>query len=347
VTALPVGEALARIEGELAFFWSSPDEQAGAPMTKVRSSTMSFVFVAASAEMDRARETTDALVDTHPGRAFVLASDGRLAPWEVSYDVRAACRLDGGTTPICYDWIEMTFGAMACERAGSVVSALALAEVPVVVEIGRGAPRALLPSLLPRADRLIVDSAHTSAARIVEMLGSSGVPVGDRQFVRTYQWREFVARFFDDAGPALRSIREVTVGRTPGGATDPAALFLGWLGSRLGWSLEARDRARDRSGEAVRITLRDDPREGLAPGQITGVWIESSLEGQPLSLACVRDRENPKQVAWTQRGARVSTHEHALGHRDEAWVLVKAIDATEGDRVLREALVLAAPWSER
>ncbi|MDI3290617.1 glucose-6-phosphate dehydrogenase assembly protein OpcA [Polyangium sp. 15x6] len=346
MTALPVGEALARIEAELASFWSSPDEQAGAPMTKVRSSTMSFVFTAAPSEIEHARATTDALADTHPGRAFVLTSDGRLAPWEVSYDVRAACRLDGGT-PICFDWIEMTFGAMACERAGSVVAALVVPEVPVVVELGRGAPRALLPTLLPRADRLIVDSAHTSVARIAEMLHMSTAPVGDRQFVRTYQWRELVARFFDDARPSLGSIREVTVGRTPGGATEPAALFLGWLGSRLGWGFEARDRARDRHGEPVRITLRDDPREGLAPGQITGVWIEASLEGEPLSLACVRDRENPKQVAWTRRGARVTSHEHALGHRDEAWVLVKALDATEGDRVLRDALVLAAQWSER
>ncbi|MDI1484568.1 glucose-6-phosphate dehydrogenase assembly protein OpcA [Polyangium sp. y55x31] len=346
MTALPVGEALARIEGELASFWSSPDEQAGAPMTKVRSSTMSFAFVAASSEIEQARATTDALADTHPGRAFVLTSDGRLAPWEVSYDVRAACRLDGGT-PICFDWIEMTFGAMACERAGSVVATLALPEVPVVVEIGRGAPRALLPSLLPRADRLIVDSAHTSVARIAEMLHASSVPVGDRQFVRTYQWRELVARFFDDALAALESIREVTVGRTPGGATEPAALFLGWLGSRLGWGFEARDRALDRHGETVRITLRDDPREGLSPGQITGVWIETALEGQPLSLACVRDQENPKQVAWTRRGARVTSHEHALGYRDEAWVLVKALDATEGDRVLRDAIILGAQWSER
>ncbi len=347
MTALPVGEALSRIEGELASFWSSPDEQSGAPMTKVRSSTMSFAIVVASSEMEHARETTDALVDTHPGRAFLLSTDGRLAPWEVSYDVRAACRLDGGTTPICHDWIEMTFGAMACERAGSVVTALALPEVPVVVEVGRGAPRALLPSLLPRAHRVVVDSAHTSPARIAEIARTAGVPIGDRQFVRTYSWRELVSRFFDDALAALGTIREITVARTPGSATEPAALLLGWLGSRLGWSFPARDHARDRRGEPVRITLRDDVREGLSPGQITGVWIETSLEGKPLSLACVRDRENLKQVGWTRRGARVGSHEHALGHRDEAWVLVKALDAMEGDRVLRESIVLAAQWSER
>nr|WP_240806991.1 6-phosphogluconolactonase [Polyangium spumosum] len=308
---------------------------------------MSFVYVAAPSELERARETTDALVDTHPGRSFVLSIDEALAPLDVRYDVRAACRLDGGTTPICQDWIELSFGETAGERAGSVVAALALAEVPVVVEIGRDAPYELWSSLVPRADRIIVDSAHTSATEIEEIGQKTAAGcVGDREFVRTYQWRELVARFFDDAPSALLSIREVTVGRTPGGVTEPAAMFLGWLGSRLGWTFpEKADEARDRRGEAVRISLRDDPREGLPPGQITGIWIETSIEGEPLSLACVRDQDSPKQVAWTRRGARVSSHEHALGQRDEAWVLVKAIDAMEGDRVLEASVLLAAQWT--
>lgn len=347
MTALPVSEAVGRIEAELAAFWSSPDEQSGAPMTKVRSSTMSFAFVGAQNEIEHARDVTASLADTHPGRAFLVSTSGRLAPWEVDYEVRAACRLDGGSEPICHDWIEMTFGAMASERAGSVVAALALPEVPVVLEVGKGAARPLVAALLPRAERLIVDSAHTSPARIAEIAQASGVPVGDRQFVRTYTWRELVARFFDDALPALETIRDVTIARTPGGATEPAALLLGWLGARLGWSFDAKNRARTRHGQAVSITLRDEPRDDLPAGQITGVWLEATLEGEPLSLACARAAEDPKRVAWVRKGARTSSHVHPLGFRDEAWVLVKAIDATEGDHVYREALALGADWSGR
>lgn len=344
MTALQAFEAVSRIEAELAAFWAAPDEQTGVPQTKVRSSTMSYAIIAAQAELDEARKTTETLADTHPGRAFVLTTDGRLAPWDVSYDVRAACRLDGGSEPICHDWVELSFGAMAAERAGSVIAALALPEVPLVVELGRGAARTLAATLAARAERLVVDSAHTSPTRIAELIKNRDVGVGDRQFVRTYSFRELVARFFDDALEALSQIRKVTIARTAG-PTEPAALLLGWLGSRLGWSFETRELGRDRSGEPVLVTLRDDPRPHLDAGRITGLWIDTSLGGAPLSLACVSDERG--RAAWTRSGARQSMHEHALGRRDEAWVLVKAIDATEGDLVYREAIELAAVWSSR
>jgi glucose-6-phosphate dehydrogenase assembly protein OpcA len=347
VTALPVNEALGRIEAELAAFWSTPDEQSGTPMTKVRSSTMTYAIMTTQADVERARETTGELAETHPGRAFVLTVDGRLGPWDLRHDVRMACRLDGGSEPICHDWVELAFGAMAGERAGSILGALSLPEVPLIVEVGRAASRTLVSALVPRADRLIVDTAHTSVTRIAELASLAQCPLGDRQFVRTYTWRELVARFFDDALGALDGIRRVTVGRTPGGATEPAALLLGWLGARLGWAFDTRVEARDRHDKPVAIELKDEPHEDLQAGELTGVWIDALMGEVPLSLACTRRKENPSQVCWHRSGARDSAHEHAMGRRGDDWVLVKAIDATESDRIYREALVMAAEWSGR
>jgi glucose-6-phosphate dehydrogenase assembly protein OpcA len=156
-----------------------------------------------------------------------------------------------------------------------------------------------------------------------------------------------IARFFDDALGAIDEIRKVTIGRTPGGVTEPAAMLLGWLGARLGWAFDSRREARDRQGKTVAIVLQDEPVAELSPGELTDVWIETSFEGKPLLLACCRRRENTGQVCWTRSGARTSAHEHALGRRGEEWVLVKAIDSTEGDRVYREALRMAADWSAR
>lgn len=347
MTALPLNEALGRIEAELASFWAAPDEQSGQPMTKVRSSTMTYVILSNQSEVERAREASEYVVDSHPGRAFVLTVDGRLAPWEANHDVRMACRLDGGALPICHDWIELTFGAMACERAGSIVSTLALPEVPVIVEIGRSAPRTLINAVVSRADRLIIDTAHTAVTRAAEIASIAQCPVGDRQFVRTYTWRELTARFFDDALGALDAVQKVTIGRTPGGMTEPAALLLGWLGARLGWAFDSRREARDRQGNAIEIVLQDEPLEGVGPGELTDVWIETRLGDEALSLSVNRRREHPAQVCWKRNGARVSAHEHALGRRGEDWVLVKAIDGTESDRIYREALTMAADWSGR
>jgi glucose-6-phosphate dehydrogenase assembly protein OpcA len=347
VTALPVNEALARVEAELAAFWAAPDEESGQPMTKVRSSTMTYAIMTNQSDVERAREATEYVVDTHPGRAFVLTVDGRLAPWEMAHDVRMACRLDGGSLPICHDWIELTFGAMACDRAGSILSTLSLPEVPVIVEVGRGAPRTLVTTVAPRADRLIVDTAHTSVTRVAEIASMVHCAVGDRQFVRTYTWRELVARFFDDTFEALDTISKVTIGRTPGGVTEPAALLLGWLGARLGWAFDSRREARDRQGKTVQIVVQDEPIAELGPGELTDVWIEASVGGAPMLLACNRRREQVNQVCWRRSGTRVSAHEHALGRRGEDWVLIKAIDGTESDLVYREALTMAADWSGR
>lgn len=347
MTALPVNEALGRIEAELAAFWSAPDEQSGQPMPKVRSSTMTYAVVTNQRDIERAREATESIVDTHPGRAFVLTADGHLAPWEMKHDVRMACRLDGGAQPICHDWLELTFGAMACERAGSILDTLALPEIPVVIEIGRGAPRTIISSIAHRADRLIVDTAHTNVSRVAEVASATHCPISDRQFVRTYTWRELVARFFDDALSALDGIQKIAVGRTAGGTTEPAALLLGWLGSRLGWTFDTQQQARDRQGKTVQIVVQDESIAELGPGEITDVWIETRFEDKPLSLACNRRRENPSQVCWTRNGARTSAHEHALGRRGEDWVLVKAIDGIESDRIYRDVLTMAAAWSGR
>ncbi|MCK6589587.1 MAG: glucose-6-phosphate dehydrogenase assembly protein OpcA, partial [Polyangiaceae bacterium] len=182
----PVEDAVARVEGELSAFWSAPDDASG--HAKVRAATLNFVAAGSPSETESLRGACDALTDTHAGRAFVLRIDGRIPPWAASTEVHAECRIDGAV-PICYDRIEIGFGAMAASRAASVVRSLALPEVPIVVESGPGAPHALVDNLAPIADRLIVDSAHTPVARIEELIRRAAGAVSDRAFVRTFSWR--------------------------------------------------------------------------------------------------------------------------------------------------------------
>jgi glucose-6-phosphate dehydrogenase assembly protein OpcA len=347
VSTSPVEQAVARIEAELGAFWSAPDDGTG--NLKVRAATMNFAAVAASSELDKLREACDALTETHAGRAFLFHMDGRIAPWEAATDVHAECRIDGAV-PICYDRIELAFGAMASGRAASILRSLALPEVPIVVEAGPGAPGILVDALAPIADRLIVDSAHTPVARIEELVRRSGGPVADRAFVRMFSWRELTARFFDHAPDALAGIRSVEIARTLGGKQEPAALFLGWLASRLGWVLSSRSSARSlgaASGapdRSIAITLADDPRTDVEPGALTAVRISAEVGRERLECECVRT-DTPGVVRWSMRGARSAVHEHRLGFRDEGWVLIKAIDAMTADRVYRDAVLAATEWS--
>jgi glucose-6-phosphate dehydrogenase assembly protein OpcA len=345
VSTSPVEQAVARIEAELGAFWTAPDDGTG--HVKVRAATMNFAVIAAAAEIDELREACDALTETHAGRAFLFQMDGRIAPWEAATNVHAECRIDGAV-PICYDRIELAFGAMASGRAASILRSLALAEVPIVVEAGPGAPGILVDALAPIADRLIVDSAHMSVARIEELVRRSGGPVADRAFVRMFSWRELTARFFDHALEALAGIRSVEITRTLGGKQEPAALFLGWLASRLGWVLSSRSSARlpgaASDAPSIAITLADDPRTDVEPGALTAVRISAEVGGERLECECART-DTPGVVRWSMRGARSAVHEHRLGFRDETWVLIKAIDATTGDRIYRDAVLAATEWS--
>jgi glucose-6-phosphate dehydrogenase assembly protein OpcA len=352
VSSGAVSEAVAKVEAELGAFWAGSsdggyggDGAEGEATPKVRASTMNFVVASASGELEKERAAMEALAETRAGRTFLFTVDGRLAPWEITSDVGAVCHKEGDEV-ICYDRIEIAFGAMAAARAASVVGALALAEVHLLVEVGAHAPATLVDPLAAHASRLIVDSAHTSVFRIAELAGRTKAPIADRQFVRTFTWRELTARFFDSMLPALRDIRRVEVARTPAPRGDAASLLLGWLGSRMGWKLESRTLAVSKGGQAIAIAVSDDARTDLGPGELTAVAFSTTEGGAPLELRCARTSD-PRTVEWSMEGTRSARSRLPLGFRDETWVLLKAIDATESDRIYREAVLAAAAWEGR
>ncbi|WP_437312421.1 glucose-6-phosphate dehydrogenase assembly protein OpcA [Sorangium sp. So ce385] len=351
-----IAEVIKRVESELAEFWSSPDESRPEPAPKTRASTMNFVAVGSRAEVERLKEQAEELAETHAGRTLLITLDDRLDPLSVQADWSATCRR-AGEVPICYDRVELTFGVAAAERVASVVSALTISDVAVIVELAPGAPNVLGDALAPICDRLVFDSAETCIERIAEVARGTKAPLADRAFVRTFSFRELVARFFDDMPEACRAIRRVEIARSAGAKPDPAALLLGWMGSRLGWTFESRGpaqpggagvsgRARAADGAPIEIALLDGPPAGeQAQRRIDGVRLFTSLRGEPLSLGCVRLDKAPATARWTMEGARSADHLHPLGYRDETWVLTKTIDSLEGDRLLREAVLAAAAWS--
>ncbi len=337
-----VSEAVARIEAELSRFWASSGSSEGDDAPKARATTMNFVAIASQGSAGMLRAEIELLAETRAGRVFLVSLDGRLAPWEVVSDTSAVCHKEGDVV-ICYDRVELTLGAMAASRVGSVLSALSVSEVPTIVEVASGAPSSLIEPAIKIANRIVVDSAHTDAAKIAEMTKRAKAPVADRAFVRAYSWRDLIARFFDDMPSAVRSIRRIEVARSWDKKHDPAALFVGWLASRLGWTFLHKGHAKDAAGGDVSISVVDYEGLDLAPGEIASVRVEAALAGEPLGLAVERC-EGERMVRWSMRGARTVEREHPLGFRDETWVLLKAIDALEGDAVYRASIEAAAAW---
>jgi glucose-6-phosphate dehydrogenase assembly protein OpcA len=336
-----VSEAVGKVEAQLSAFWAATHDESGAP--KARAATMNFAVVSIPSEVEGLRASIEDLAQTRAGRAFLMTVDGHLAPWDLEPDVSAVCHKEGDTV-VCYDRIELHFGAMAASRAPSVLSALSLSEVPTIVEVARSAPAPIVDGLVRSADRVIVDSAHTSVVRIAEIAGKTRAPIADRAFVRTFSWREFVARFFDEAPGAERAVGRVEIERTTADRSDPAALLLGWLASRLGWRFESATSAVDAEGMPVELAVRGAT-TGLPAGEIAAVRLVSALDGRPLFCAAER-RGVARVVCWSLSGPRAARHEHPLGFRDEGWVLGKAIDSVEADRVYRAAVLAAAEWSK-
>jgi hypothetical protein len=336
-----VSEAVAKVDAQLSAAWAATTDAMGT-MT-ARAATMNFVAVCAPVEAPFVRASIEDLAQTRAGRAFLMTVSPSLAPWEVESDVNSVCHKQGDTV-ICYDRIELTFGAMAAPRAASVLAALTLSEVPTLVELGKGAPTSLADGLPRAATRVIVDSAHTSVTRIAEIAGKTSAPLADRAWVRTFTWRELTARFFDEAPGAERAIGRVEIERTTSAVCDPAALVLGWIASRLGWRLETGSRALDAKGLPVEIMVR--PAAGSLPaGELAAIRIVAAAEGRP--LFCSAERLGSERVLrYRIAGPRAYTHDVPLGHRDENWVLTKAIDSVEGDAVYRASVIAAASWAK-
>jgi glucose-6-phosphate dehydrogenase assembly protein OpcA len=350
VTQANVREAVAKVEAQLHAFWAASNE-GGEP--KARASTMNFVAVGTPGEKEQLRLEIEELAQTRAGRVFLLTLDERMPEWDVASDVSAVCHKEGGIV-VCYDCIELAFGARAAERAPSVVNALALSEVPTIVEARAGAPKALVDPLLVAAERIIVDSAEFGVSAVAELVWKTRAPIADRAFIRSFSFRELVASLFDDAVEATQAIRKVEISRTgpadggPLGKRDPVALFFGWLASMLGWRFESASLAVDAAGQGVRLATHLVPPWGdLGPGEITCVKLTAVHAGGELVLCCARKQEDPRTACSSRQGALTSAHDRALGHHDENWVLRKAIDATVGDAMYRKAAERAADWSGR
>ncbi len=343
-------DTVAAIERELASIWSAPDPATG--VAKVRATTLNYIAATPPSDLDALREMTDQIAETHAGRVLLTWVDGRLEPWSLWHEVSGVCRPSAGTS-VCNDRVEIGFGAVAAERAASVMRSLVVPEVQVVGEVIASAPSLLVHAVVDVADRVVVDSRRMRLGPIADLCQRTRGSLADRAWVRTFSWRELVARFFDEAPLLVRSIRRVRVRRARPvvGGADPAHLLLGWLASRLGWSELGRGVARRPDGGAVEVLIEEEPASGIEAGELASIVIEAGDGDGAVRCEVARkadgDANTRRSVHWSRAGGGVSrdvAHDMALGHRDETWVLVKAIEATEGDVVYKQALLTGAKW---
>jgi glucose-6-phosphate dehydrogenase assembly protein OpcA len=283
----------------------------------------------------------------HASRAVLCAVE----PGRTTMDATARIIVDdepkAGEFALTHEHVVVQIGTSHLEHLDTIVDPLVVTDLPTMIWSPHG-HRDAIDQLLHLAQIVLLDSVSEpdagEAVRRARTLAERAYVV-DLAWLRSTPWRERVASTFDPPQwrEHLPQISSVTVRHHPDSAIA-GVLFLGWLGSRLGWQpgpLYARDggyagRARARRQE---VTLHLDPIPQQSVLGLAGLTVETaqgmsiSLDRGPGGLRAHRRTRRGKETEWTVVGAS----------RGEAGILGEGIrQALLRDHTYRPALDAAA-----
>jgi len=223
----------------------------------------------------------------HPSRTIVCA----VGPHRTTIDAWASMATqDTGVLSVARERVELEVGERHLAKLAGIVGPLVIPDLATLVWSPHGHANAE-DALREMAQVALVDTLSDDVGPALDRVTAllEDLYVVDLSWLRSTPWRERVAAAFDPPAfrSELRQISAVTI-RHRQDSVAPAALFAGWLASRLRWkpgTLMRRGddlvcRATGRRGD-VRITL--EPVDQVnAPG-LSGVTIESA-SGASVSL---------------------------------------------------------------
>ena len=214
--------------------------------------------------------------------------------------------------------IEVDVGPQHLPVLDTVVDPIVVPELLTVLWSPHGHEEAV-DALLPRiVDVILIDSVvdpdpRDALGRVEEL--SEKAYVVDLAWLRSTPWRERIAATFDprDMRNLLSTISGVTVRYRPDSEAS-ALLFVGWLASRLGWTVrpligsgaELHGHAHARRQD-VRIRLDQHPEQPV-PG-LAGVTVDTahgvsiSLDRAPGGLTEHRRERDGSEHVWKVLGA--------------------------------------------
>lgn len=263
-----------QIVGELSRLWgdisSEIEQQTG--QIPLRMSILTLVIIAhGESEIRMAHETLQELVERLPSRAIVVEVHPPGSPFDAS--VAGHCRLHGAGRTACYEVIEIHVPPERLVAVPSMIAPLELSDVPSIMwwvgQVDFGSPD--FRRLAAVADRVIIDSSRFDSAldafdafeRFLRESGA-GCTGTDLAWARTTRWREALAQAFDhpETIGLLHAIESIQIAYDPS-AEAQSLLLVGWLASRLGWTLGDAERegqalvlrVRNAMGDAVTVQL--------------------------------------------------------------------------------------------
>ena len=241
--AVEVGD----IDRQLGLLWAQSD--AG----KVRASLVNLVIYSEAPDAMAANTPLlSEIAADHAFRALLVQAQPEAKKSAVRAWITAHCHLrEAGKNEICSEQITFQLDGPAAGRLPSIVFSHLDTDLPLYLWWQGDLHPDPDPQLWRWVDRLIVDSnswsdpaAQFRILREIQSLSRTRSALADLNWTRLFHLRYAVAQIFDlpAALERLDRIDRVEIIHAPGHRLT-ALQLLGWLASRLGWSLDHDDRA--------------------------------------------------------------------------------------------------------
>lgn len=234
------------IEKELAALWREQSSEKSKALTRACSWNF-IVYASDDVVFDRAKGVADQLVLSVPTRSILVQNQPYVSTGKpIEAWVSANCQIDtSGGKLLCTEEIRIESRGKGGEHVPSLLRALVVPDVPTALWWAGQPPdnANAVKLLLSGVDRLIVDTGSGGEGGLTRLAHVGGlldnVTLVDLNWLRTASLRSLLASLFDAPGghAPLWEICRVKVGAT---SMSAAKLMLGWLTSRLKWTVQER-----------------------------------------------------------------------------------------------------------
>ncbi len=269
---LPV--EIGRIDRELGKLWESDGD------TKTRASLINLVIYSEDpGSMDANTELLSSIASRHAFRAILILADPGAAGSDARAWISAHCHLVGkGGHQICSEQITFRLDGGSAAALPNIVFSHLDSDLPLCFWSQAEFREPLDVQLWSWVDRLIFDSrtwkqpaGQFALTGRIASLADPGAELCDLNWTRLHPWRLALANLFDHSAalPCLPEISSVRIACGPDSKTT-ALLLVGWLASRLKWSLLSETSFRAPGGHRVDFSTAVVEGEGIASIELGG-----------------------------------------------------------------------------
>jgi glucose-6-phosphate dehydrogenase assembly protein OpcA len=255
---------------------------------------------------------------------------------------------------------------VAVETVASAIAPLLVPDVPVFLwwkDIPHYEDN-LFNRMTRMSDRVVIDSScfdhpYEDLLRLNQIIKEHPqfMSASDLNWGRLTAWRTLLASFWDvpDYRPYLDQLDRIVVeydppDLAPAEIAPQALLVVGWLSSRLGWSVEKLSATSEegttifelRAGErTVSVLARANSRSGQGDGMLVSLMLSAAGAGAEFQVAISDDRQKLETEARIQ-GQRAIGRVLSYEQKSEGQRLSRELSLLKRDVVYEQALTLAA-----